>query len=163
VHEATDSTTIIKNARVGESITDPSEQAPGTARITPKTFVGRPLFGKVLHGREAALPDSQPALPETGVTGGRHFSSVGAAAGGFFISTNPDRSRWRTSRSAVILAMRPSGWWTRFLPSNWSATDRVWAIYPWMAGGWAVRRTGTAVTPLCGFVTQGVTQAAFLF
>ena len=69
-------------------------------------------------------PGSRPALPP-GCPRTRHAAAnahpgaaspyglvpvVCAAAGGRFISTNPDRSRCLTSRSAVIRAIASSAW-----------------------------------------------------
>jgi hypothetical protein len=68
---------------------------------------------------------------------------VGGAAGGRFINTKPDRSKCRTSRAAVILAIAVSASWTRLLPSKQSANDKVWAISSGVAG----RRWGSSGMP----------------
>jgi hypothetical protein len=64
-------------------------------------------------------------------------------ADGAFITTNPDRSRCATSRSAVIRAMMSSTWWTRLRPSYRSAKDSVSAISSGVAG----RSSGVLVMP----------------
>ncbi len=64
-----------------------------------------------------------------------------ATPGGFRITTNPDRSRWATSFSAVICAIRSAAWWIRFLPSNGSAKDSAWIRSSVVAG----RRLGVSL------------------